>query len=63
MPFSEMLNPALTTVVIPHEKLGQQAARLLLNAIEDIDGPRQKLLMLMPRLEIRNSTSRAAAMR
>ena len=61
MPFSEMFNPALTTVVIPHEKLGQQAARLLLNAIEDIDGPRQKLL-LMPRLEIRNSTSRAAAL-
>ena len=59
MPFSEMLSPALTTVAIPHEDLGQQSARLLLNAIEDVDGPKQKIL-LTPRLEIRESTARAA---
>ena len=58
MPFAGMLNPALTTVRIPHEQLGQQAARLLLNAMEDVGGPKQKVL-LTPSLKIRNSTARA----
>jgi LacI family transcriptional regulator len=55
MPFAEMLSPALTTVAIPTEQMGQQAARLLLNAIEDQEAPRQKVL-LAPKLEVRAST-------
>jgi len=56
MPFAEMLSPALTTVAMPAEQMGQQAARLLLNAIEDQDAPKQKVL-LAPKLEVRQSTA------
>ena len=56
MPFAEMLSPALTTVAMPVEQMGQQAARLLLNAIEDQDAPKQKVL-LAPKLEVRQSTA------
>lgn len=56
MPFAEMLSPALTTVTIPAEQMGQQAARLLLNAIEDQEVPKQKVL-LAPKLEVRASTA------
>jgi LacI family transcriptional regulator len=56
MPFAEMLSPALTTVTMPAEQMGQQAARLLLNAIEDPDAPKQKVL-LAPKLEVRHSTA------
>jgi len=56
MPFAEMLSPALTTVTIPAEQMGQQAARLLLNTIEDQEVPKQKVL-LAPKLEVRASTA------
>ena len=38
------------------EQMGQQAARLLLNAIEDQGASKQKVL-LAPKLEVRDSTA------
>ena len=58
MPFSEMFNPPLTTVAIPHKNLGQQAARLLLEEINNPGGPKQKVL-LTPTLLVRGSATRA----
>ena len=40
MPFSEMFNPPLTTVEIPHKNLGEQAARVLLQEIDNPGRPK-----------------------
>ena len=58
MPFSEMFNPPLTTVAIPHKNLGEQAARLLLEEIGNPNGPKQKVL-LTPALLVRGSATHA----
>ena len=53
---SDMVHPSLTTVTVSHQQLAEQAARLLLQEIENPGGPKQTLL-LSPKLTIRNSTA------
>ena len=57
MPFVDRFDPPLTTLHIPHDELGVQAARLLLERIENPETP-AKQLRLKPRLIVRGSTSR-----
>jgi LacI family transcriptional regulator len=55
MPYVDRFVPPLTTLHIPHDDLGVQAAKLLLEKIENPDTP-AKHLMLEPRLIVRGST-------
>jgi LacI family transcriptional regulator len=56
MPFLDKMRPPLTTVSIPHYELGTEAARLLLDAIEEPDRtPRS--VRLAPSLVVRQSTA------
>lgn len=57
MPFVDRFNPPLTTVHIPHDELGVQAARLLLGQMEDPNAAGREL-RLTPRLIVRGSTAR-----
>ena len=59
MPFVDRLDPPLTTVHIPHDELGIEAAQLLLERIEAPDSP-AKLIRLEPRLIVRGSTAEVA---
>ena len=56
MPFSDMFDPALTTVRIDLYKMGEHAAELLLRTL---DGQQDKLksMTLMPELIVRESTA------
>lgn len=56
MPFVDRLSPPLTTLHIPHDELGVQAANLLLKEIRDPEVSR-KTIRLDPKLVIRQSTS------
>jgi len=53
---SDMIHPPLTTIGIPLQELGQQAAKTLLQTIASPEQPKQKHI-LTPRLLIRKSTS------
>jgi LacI family transcriptional regulator len=56
MPFLDKMNPPLTTVAIPHYDLGSEAARLLLDTIDEPDRlPRS--VLLTPSLVVRASTA------
>lgn len=56
MPFLDKLRPPLTTVAVPHQQIGAEAARMLLDAIADPARPaRSVLLPLM--LVVRGSTA------
>jgi LacI family transcriptional regulator len=56
MPFLDKMNPPLTTVSIPHYDLGSEAARLLLDTIDEPDRlPRS--VLLTPSLVVRASTA------
>jgi LacI family transcriptional regulator len=55
MPYVDMLSPPLTTVRIAQRKVGNQAARLLLDQIADPTA-RRKRLVLEPSLIVRTST-------
>ncbi len=56
MPFLDKLRPPLTTIAIPHQQIGAEAARLLLDAIADpTRGARS--VMLAPSLVVRGSTA------
>ena len=56
MPFLDKLRPPLTTVAIPHHQIGVEAARMLLESIEEHDrGSRSVLLPLS--LSERGSTA------
>jgi LacI family transcriptional regulator len=58
MPFLDKLRPPLTTVSVPHYDIGSEAARMLLDTIEEPDRhPRSVLLPLS--LVVRQSTARA----
>ncbi|MFI5889895.1 LacI family DNA-binding transcriptional regulator [Actinoplanes sp. NPDC051513] len=57
MPFLDKLRPPLTTVAIPHYEIGGEAARLLLDTIEEPDRHPRSVLM-NPSLVIRASTAR-----
>ena len=56
MPYVDRLDPPLTTLHIPLDELGVQAALLLLERIQDPEGP-AKQLRLAPRLVVRGSTA------
>jgi len=57
MPYVDRLDPPLTTLHIPQDALGVQAARLLLERIENPEAP-AKQLRLEPRMIVRGSTAR-----
>jgi len=60
MPFVDEVQPALTTVRVPHHDLGARAARLLL---DQLDGrPATKLSKLPVELVVRGSTSTPSGM-
>ena len=56
MPYVDMLSPPLTTVRIAQRKMGNQAARLLLDQIAD-PAARRERIVLMPSLIVRASTA------
>ena len=56
MPFLDKMNPPLTTVAIPHYEIGSEAARLLLDTIEEPDRHPRSVL-LSPSLTVRDSTA------
>jgi LacI family transcriptional regulator len=56
MPYVDMLSPPLTTVRIAQRKMGNQAARLLLDEIAD-PAARPERVMLEPVLIVRGSTA------
>lgn len=57
MPLVDMIDPPLTTVRIRHRTMGREAARLLLNQMEDVDASVQSIV-LTPELIVRGSTRR-----
>jgi len=56
MPFMNRLTPPLTSLRIPHDEIGNQAARLLLERILDPES-RVRTVNLLPELIIRGSTA------
>jgi len=56
MPFLDKLRPPLTTVAIPHQQIGAEAARLLLDAIADPTRPARSVLLPLS-LVVRGSTA------
>ncbi|WP_157245280.1 LacI family DNA-binding transcriptional regulator [Nonomuraea typhae] len=57
MPFLDKLRPPLTTVRVPHHDIGVEAARMLLDGIENPGRPARSLLMPVS-LVVRGSTAR-----
>jgi LacI family transcriptional regulator len=57
MPFLDKLRPPLTTVAVPHQEIGAEAARLLLDAIADQSRPARSVLLPL-HLVVRGSTAR-----
>lgn len=58
MPFLDKLRPPLTTVSVPHQQIGAEAARLLIEAIADGERPTRSVLLPL-RLVVRGSTAAA----
>ena len=56
MPFMDRLTPPLTSLLIPHDEIGVQAARLLLERIRNPESP-VRTVKLMPELITRGSTA------
>jgi LacI family transcriptional regulator len=56
MPFVDRLHPPLSTVRFPHTQVGAEAARLLVERIENGEGTPVKILFLAPELVVRGST-------
>jgi LacI family transcriptional regulator len=56
MPFVDRLHPPLSTVRFPHTQVGTEAARLLIERIENGEGNPVKILFLAPELIARGST-------
>lgn len=56
MPFLDKLQPPLTTIAVPHQQIGAEAARLLLDAIADPDRPARSVLLPLS-LVVRGSTA------
>jgi LacI family transcriptional regulator len=56
MPFLDKMNPPLTTVSIPHYEIGSEAARLLLDTIDEPERHPRSVL-LAPSLVVRASTA------
>ena len=60
MPFLDKLRPPLTTIAIPHQQIGAEAARLLLDSIADPTRPARSVLLPLS-LKVRGSTAPPAA--
>ena len=56
MPFLDKLRPPLTTVAIPHQQIGAEAARMLLDTIAEPDRPARSVLLPLS-LVVRGSTA------
>jgi LacI family transcriptional regulator len=56
MPFLDKLRPPLTTIAIPHQQIGAEAARLLLDSIADPHRPARSVLLPLA-LVVRGSTA------
>jgi len=56
MPLADLVDPALTTVAVPYEELGEQAARMMLKELTGKLVSKQRWL-LSPHLETRESTA------
>lgn len=56
MPFLDKLQPPLTTIAIPHQEIGAEAARLLLDSIADPSRPARSVLLPLS-LVVRGSTA------
>jgi LacI family transcriptional regulator len=56
MPFLDKLRPPLTTVAIPHQQIGTEAARLLLDGIAEPTRPARSVLLPLS-LVVRGSTA------
>ncbi len=56
MPFLDKLRPPLTTIAIPHQQIGAEAARLLLDALGDPTRPSRSVLLPLS-LVVRGSTA------
>ena len=59
MPFLDKLQPPLTTIAIPHQQIGAEAARLLLDSIADPTRPSRSVLLPLS-LVVRGSTAAPA---
>ena len=57
MPFADRFTPPLTTLHIPHEEMGAQAAQLLLRRMRDAD-TKVNSVHLDPSLVVRGSTAK-----
>jgi LacI family transcriptional regulator len=58
MPFLDKLQPPLTTVAIPHQQIGSEAGRMLLESINDPKRPGRSVLLPVS-LTVRGSTAPA----
>jgi len=56
MPFLDKLRPPLTTIAVPQQQIGAEAARLLLDAIAEPDRPARSVLLPLS-LVVRGSTA------
>jgi LacI family transcriptional regulator len=56
MPFLDKLRPPLTTIAIPHQQIGAEAARLLLDSIAEPSRPARSVLLPL-NLVVRGSTA------
>src|SRR5680860_491236 len=56
MPFLDKLRPPLTTIAIPHQQIGAEAARLLLDSISEPDRASRSVLLPLS-LVVRGSTA------
>jgi LacI family transcriptional regulator len=59
MPFADRFSPPLTTIRIPHYEIGQAAAELMLECLQDGTAGRRQM-RLQPELVVRESTARPA---
>lgn len=60
MPFLDKLRPPLTTVSVPHHQVGVEAARMLLEAIDEPDRAARSVLLPLS-LSMRGSTAAPAS--
>ncbi|MEE8444107.1 MAG: substrate-binding domain-containing protein, partial [Alphaproteobacteria bacterium] len=59
MPLVDRIDPPLTTLRIQHYEMGAEAARMLLEELQDPEPP-ARTVMLKPQLVVRGSTAEAA---
>ena len=57
MPFMDIVDPPLTTVRVPQNDIGSEAARLLLSMLVEEGSTSVKQVRLTPELIVRHSTS------